>query len=287
MHTDYRDDKNDVPKKLPTPLVHDPSLPDSLRANRDLQRNRKGVIEAVQDLFGASPARPNDDLVESHLSVGLPTKTRPKHRDGLARVFLTGRTIPTRGNLHTTQSRDFPNVTPLQLPPITCGRRLSRNNLVAGRLLRYPIVTHLLDDAGERLCCVQDGPTAPAPALLDGTCAADMRYCGSCARAVLTPIVQREQSRCGDDALLDATLALTTTPPTRRPRSCASSAPPWRSSTPTLSRPGGAMPSMSGATTFLACVHGRLSARRGHTRFIELERESVCVTATNPEQEEA
>ena len=203
MHTDYLDDKNDVPKKLPTPLVHDPSLPDSLRANRDLQRNRKGVIEAVQDLFGASPARPNDDLVESHLSVGSPTKTRPKHRDGLARVFLTGRTIPTRGNLHTTQSRDFPNVTPLQLPPITCGRRLSRNNLVAGRLLRYPIVTHLLDDAGERLCCVQDSPTAQAPALLDGTCAAD----------VLMPSILGIQARCGDDPLLDTILTLTNTLP--------------------------------------------------------------------------
>ena len=218
MHSNYHDDKNDVPKKLPTPLVHDPSLPDSLRANRHLQRNRKGVIEAVQDLFGVSPARPNDDLVESHLSVGSPTKTRPKHGDCLGRMSLKRPTIPMPGDFHTTESRDFPNVTPLQLAPIACGRslspaRLSRINLVAGRLLRYPIVTHLLDDAGERLCCVQECPTAPAPALLDGTCAADVRYCGSCARAVLTPIVQLVQSRCGDDALLDATLALTMTPP--------------------------------------------------------------------------
>ena len=91
--------------------------------------------------------------------------------------------------------------------------RLSRINLVAGRLLRYPIVTHLLDDADARHCCVQDGPSAPAPALLDDTCAADVRYCGSCARAVLIPIIQRIQARCDGDPLLDINLALTMTPP--------------------------------------------------------------------------
>ena len=104
-------------------------------------------------------------------------------------------------DFHTTESRDFPNVTPLQLAPITCGRslspaRLSRINLVAGRLLRYPIVTHLLDDAGECLCCVQDSPTAQAPALLHGTCAADVRYFGSCSPTALVPIIQSIQARC-------------------------------------------------------------------------------------------
>ena len=104
MHANYRDDKNDVPKKLPTPLVHDPSLPDSLRANRDLQRNRKGVIEAVHDLFGVSLARPNDDLVEAHLSVGSPTERRPKHGDCLGR-FSLGPTIPLPGACHTARLR--------------------------------------------------------------------------------------------------------------------------------------------------------------------------------------
>ena len=74
-------------------------------------------------------------------------------------------------------------------------------------------VTHLLDVAGERLCCVQDGPTTPASALLDGTYAAAGVYCPNCARAVLTPIVELAQSRCGSDLLLDTILALTVTPP--------------------------------------------------------------------------
>ena len=75
-----------------------------------------------------------------------------------------------------------------------------------------PIVTHLHAN-GEHLCCVQDGPTAPAPALLDETHVAGACYCPNCARAVLTPIVELAQSRCGSDPLLDAILALTVTPP--------------------------------------------------------------------------
>ena len=73
------------------------------------------------------------------------------------------------------------------------------------------VATHLLDAAGHRLCCVQDGPTTPASALLDGTYAGV--YCPNCARAVLTPIVELAQSRCGSDPLLDTILALTVTPP--------------------------------------------------------------------------
>ena len=48
-------------------------------------------------------------------------------------------------------------------------------------------VTHLLDDAGHRLCCTQDGPAVAASALLQDTCAEDVRYCPSCARAALAP----------------------------------------------------------------------------------------------------
>ena len=81
-------DNNKVPKQPPTPLADDPSLPESFRATRHLQRNRKGVIEAVQDLFGVSPARPNDDLVESYWSVGSPTETRPKYGDCLGALFI-------------------------------------------------------------------------------------------------------------------------------------------------------------------------------------------------------
>ena len=74
-------------------------------------------------------------------------------------------------------------------------------------------LTHLLDAAGNRLCRAHAGPTTPASALMDGTCAAAGVYCPNCARAVLTPIVELAQSRCGSDPLLDTILALTITPP--------------------------------------------------------------------------
>ena len=74
-----------------------------------------------------------------------------------------------------------------------------------------PNRTHLVDVAGERLCA-QDGPTAPAPALLDETHDADACYCPDCARAVLIPILELAQSRCGGDPLLDSILLLTATP---------------------------------------------------------------------------
>ena len=75
-----------------------------------------------------------------------------------------------------------------------------------------PQLTHLLDDAGDRLCCAEDGVTTPANALLEDTCAVGVVYCPSCARAVLTPIVEHAQSRCGADPLLTAVLLLTATP---------------------------------------------------------------------------
>ena len=75
------------------------------------------------------------------------------------------------------------------------------------------VVTHLLDVAGDRLCCREDGPAVTASALLDDQCAAGVVICPSCARAVLAPIVEIAQSRCSGDPLLDAIHALTTTPP--------------------------------------------------------------------------
>ena len=194
-------------------LHDDPSLPDPLRANRQYRRNAKRIREFIEAFFTVKDLLDYGKLVVSlagchHLSQRTISDhiinrtgfyTRPKHRDCLGR-FSLGPTIPMPGDFHTTESRDFPNVTPLQLAPITCGRRLS---LVAGCLLRYPIVTYLLDAAGERLCCVQDSPTAQAPALLEGTCA----------RAVLMPSILGVQARCGDDPLLDTVLTLTNTLP--------------------------------------------------------------------------
>ena len=83
-----------------------------------------------------------------------------------------------------------------------------------------PTVTLLFDDAGDRLCCAQDGPAVAASALLQDACAEDMPYCPACARAALAPIVRRGHARCvdqgngsDDDELLQAILSLTTTPP--------------------------------------------------------------------------
>ena len=83
-----------------------------------------------------------------------------------------------------------------------------------------PIRTHLLNVAGERLCCVQDGPAVAESALLQDTRAEDVRYCPACARAALAPIVRRGHARSvdqgnesDDDELLQAILSLTTTPP--------------------------------------------------------------------------
>ena len=75
-----------------------------------------------------------------------------------------------------------------------------------------PQLTHLLDDAGDHLCCAEDGPAVAAPALLDDTCAVGVVVCPSCARIVLTPIVELAADRCGDDPLLAAVLLLTLTP---------------------------------------------------------------------------
>ena len=73
-------------------------------------------------------------------------------------------------------------------------------------------ITHLLDVAGDRLCCAEDGPAVAASALLDDTTAAGVVYCPNCARAVLTPIVELAAARCGAGPLLDAVLLLTVTP---------------------------------------------------------------------------
>ena len=156
-------------------------------------------------------------------------------------------------------------------------------------------ITHLLDVAGDRLCCAEDGPAVAASALLDDTTAAGVVYCPNCARAVLIPIIRSVQARCDAAPLVDALSVLAMTPPTRKARACASWPAPCWSSTAALSRSGGAMPDMSGATTILVRLHGRLRAslpaRRRRTRFIELERVcvSVCVggSTANPEQEEA
>ena len=75
-----------------------------------------------------------------------------------------------------------------------------------------PQVTHLLDDAGDRLCCCEDSPAVAAPALLDADPAAGVVFCPSCARAVLATVVELAQSRCGDDPLLNIIHALTTAP---------------------------------------------------------------------------
>ena len=75
------------------------------------------------------------------------------------------------------------------------------------------VVTHLLDAAGNRLCCVHDGPTTPLTALFKDTCGAGVTFCPDCTRAALAPIVGLAQSRCGTDPLLDTILALMVTPP--------------------------------------------------------------------------
>ena len=75
-----------------------------------------------------------------------------------------------------------------------------------------PQLTHLLNVAGDRLCCAEDGVTTPANALLDDPCAVGVVYCPGCARAVLTPIVELAAARCGADPLLAAVLLLTLTP---------------------------------------------------------------------------
>ena len=75
------------------------------------------------------------------------------------------------------------------------------------------VVTHLLDAAGNRLCCAHDGPTTPLTALFKDTCAADVTFCPDCTRAALAPIVELAQSRCVADPLLDTILALMVTPP--------------------------------------------------------------------------
>ena len=72
---------------------------------------------------------------------------------------------------------------------------------------------HPMDDAGERLCCVQDSPTAPAPTIPDDNCDVDVRHCPSCARPLPIPIIRSVQARCDGAPLLDTILALTVTPP--------------------------------------------------------------------------
>ena len=74
-----------------------------------------------------------------------------------------------------------------------------------------PQLTHLLDDAGDRLCCA-GGPAVDAPALLDATAAVGVVYCPGCARAVLIPIVELAAARCGADPLLAAVLLLMVIP---------------------------------------------------------------------------
>ena len=81
--------------------------------------------------------------------------------------------------------------------PATAPPRRAAIGSRRGAAIPNPIVsTHLVDVLDERLCCVQDGPTAPAPILLDGNCNEDMVFCGSRARAALIPIIQSIQARC-------------------------------------------------------------------------------------------
>ena len=75
------------------------------------------------------------------------------------------------------------------------------------------VVTHLLNDAGNRLCCAHDGPATPLTALFEDTCAEGVTFCPDCTRFTLIPIVELAQSRCGSDSLLDTILALMVTPP--------------------------------------------------------------------------
>ena len=74
-------------------------------------------------------------------------------------------------------------------------------------------LTHLLDVAGDRLCCAEDGPAVDAFALLDAACAAGVVFCPSCARVFLTSIMKLAQSRCAADPLLGIIHVLTKTPP--------------------------------------------------------------------------
>ena len=76
-----------------------------------------------------------------------------------------------------------------------------------------PIFTHLLNIAGDRLCCREDGPAVAATALLDDTTAANVVFCPSCARAVIATVVELAQARSKCDPLIDVINALTTTPP--------------------------------------------------------------------------
>ena len=75
-----------------------------------------------------------------------------------------------------------------------------------------PQLTLLLDVAGDRLCCREDGLAVTASALLDAPRAAGVVICPICARAVLAPIVEAVQSRCAADPLLAAVRLLTVTP---------------------------------------------------------------------------
>ena len=193
----------------PHDLHNAPSLPGPLRATPQYRRN-------------ANPT-------------GL--YTRPKHGDCLGRFSLTGPTLPKPSDSHTTESRDFSNVTPWQLPPITCGRRLSRFNLVARR-------SALMGAA--RADPLRHGPCGRRPRAIQRGADAHVRR---------APNVDATGRRTGRHD--------------RGRWGCA----------------------MSSKTASLTRLHGRLRAslpaRRRRTRFIELERECVCVTATNPEQEEA
>ena len=76
-----------------------------------------------------------------------------------------------------------------------------------------PIRTHLLDDAGVRLCGAHDGLTTPETFLLDGACDPGVVFCPPCARAALIPIVELAQSRSAGDPLLDSIAFFTQTPP--------------------------------------------------------------------------
>lgn len=85
------------------------------------------------------------------------------------------------------------------------------NTAKEGTAMPSKPLTHLLNDAGERLCPYESGPALDAAAILDGTCNVKVRFCPNCARVALAPIVELVQSRCADDPLLNAILSFTTT----------------------------------------------------------------------------
>ena len=91
--------------------------------NSDASDGQPYDLHNASSLLGPLRATPQCRCNANH--TGL--YTGPKHGDCLGRFSLTGLTLPKPSDFHTTESRDFLNVTPWQLPPITCGRRLSRS----------------------------------------------------------------------------------------------------------------------------------------------------------------